>query len=86
MNDTQIRELITEAVEFAEPELAGVQLTPGSTLSDLGIGSVAALEMVGYIEEKLGVQIPDDQLAGLSSLDALVSLIRRHVPSGTARN
>lgn len=80
MKEQEIRELIKEAIRFAEPELASVELTSGSTLSDLGLGSVAALEVVGYLEDKLGIQIPDDQLAGLSSLETLERLIRKHVP------
>lgn len=81
MSEHEIRELIREAIRFAEPELAAVELRPGSTLSELGIGSVAALEMVGYIEDKLGIQIPDDELAELGTLDALVGLIRHHTPN-----
>jgi acyl carrier protein len=86
MSEHEIQELIREAIRFAEPELAAVELTPGSTLSELGIGSVSALEMVGYIEDRLGIQIPDDQLAGLSSLDGLVRLIRSHAPNVPSKN
>jgi acyl carrier protein len=86
MSEHEIEELIREAIRFAEPELAAVELTSGSTLSELGIGSVSALEMVGYIEDKLGIQIPDDELAGLGSLEALVKLIRHHAPSMPPRN
>ena len=86
MSEQEIRELIKEAIHFAEPEMAKVELTAGSTLSDLGLGSVAALEVVGYLEDRLGIQIPDDQLAGLSSLETLERLIRSHVPERPAGN
>jgi acyl carrier protein len=79
MTDDEIRGLIKEAIQFAEPELGDVNLTAGSTLSELGISSVSVLEIIGYIEDRLGIRLPDDELAGLNSLPALEKLIHSHL-------
>jgi acyl carrier protein len=79
MTECEIRDLIKEAIQFAEPELTEVNLTAGSSLSELGISSVSALEIVGYIEDRLGIRFPDDELAGLNSLSALEKLIHSHL-------
>jgi acyl carrier protein len=79
MTEGEIRDLIREAIRFAEPELTDVNLTAESSLSELGISSVSVLEIVGYIEDKLGVRFPDDELAGLNGLPALEKLIQFHL-------
>lgn len=79
MTDDEILNLIKEALEHSSPEHAGVTLKPGSTLGELGISSITALEVAGYIEEKLNIRLPDDELAPLNTIGELVQLIRRQV-------
>ncbi len=52
-----------------------VTLVPMATFSDFGIDSMTVVELVMYIEERFGIEIPADQLTGhnLKSLDSLVS-------------
>ncbi|MCA1579808.1 MAG: acyl carrier protein [Acidobacteria bacterium] len=78
MNDTEIHSLIGEAVAFAEPRLKGASLKPEDTIAELGINSIAVLEIVGYLEDKLGVRFPDDELAQLNTIGGLSDLIRGH--------
>ena len=86
MTEDEIRDLIKEAIEFANPELATVNLRPNSSLSELGISSVSALEIVGYIEDKLGIRFPDDELVGLNTMTALERLIRSHLSSAQTKS
>lgn len=48
-----------------------------TSISDIGLDSVAVLELVGYLEETLNVRIPDEELAGLDTLGDLDDLLRR---------
>ena len=79
MTDDGILSLIKEALEHAAPEHAGATLKMDSTLGEIGISSITALEIAGYIEEKLNVRLPDDELAPLNTIGELVQLIRRQV-------
>jgi acyl carrier protein len=85
MNDEEVRDLIREAIQFVNPELGSAELTPASSLSELGISSVVALEIIGYIEDKLNLRFPDDELAGLNTLAALERLIRSHLNAAQAQ-
>ncbi|MEP6801523.1 MAG: acyl carrier protein [Acidobacteriota bacterium] len=78
MNDAEIKTLIGEAVAFADPRLVGKPLSENDTIAELGITSIAVLEIVGYLEDKLGVRFPDDELAQLNTIGGLSNLIRGH--------
>jgi acyl carrier protein len=79
MDDQAIMTLVTNALDSVAPgrseklHAKGLQLT----IRELGIDSVATMEMVGAIEEKIGVTFPDEDLAGLNSMQDLANLIRR---------
>ena len=79
MTDAETLSLIKEALEYASPEHADVRLTMESTLGQVGISSITALEIAGYIEEKLAIRLPDDELAPLNTIGGLVQLIRRQL-------
>ncbi len=79
MTDDEILNLIKEALVAAAPEQANATLTLDSTLGQLGISSITALEIAGYIEEKLNIRLPDDELAPLNTIGGLVQLIRRQM-------
>jgi acyl carrier protein len=79
VTDDEILSLIKEALEHSSPEHAGVTLKPNNTLGEIGISSITALEIAGYIEEKLNIRLPDDELAPLNTIGELVQLIRRQV-------
>ena len=71
-------DLIKEALAFTAPEEMPEDFSPHSTLGELGISSITALEMAGYIEEKLGIVFPDDELSQVNTLRDFDLLIRRH--------
>ncbi|MFT7622104.1 MAG: acyl carrier protein [Myxococcota bacterium] len=80
MDDTKILSLVSEALESVAPgrstELHKVGLS--GKVSDLGIDSVATMEMVGAIEDKLGCTFPDEELVAVNSLQDLAGMIRRN--------
>jgi acyl carrier protein len=63
------------ATEIAERDIKG--LTELTTISSLGIDSLGILELVGEMEKQLGVQLPDDQLVGLTTIRDLIDLVEK---------
>ncbi|MEH2361769.1 acyl carrier protein [Nostoc sp.] len=80
MTNEQILAFIKEAFVFAAPEqaLTVEALTIDSTLGEIGVSSIIALEMAGYIEDKLGIQFADDEFAQIGTIKGFVNLIRQH--------
>jgi len=74
--DERVIALLKEALAFAKPNQNAMSLD--SRMSDLGVESIAALEMAGYLEEKLGVQFPDDELASVQTLRGLANLVHQY--------
>ncbi|MBP6822971.1 MAG: acyl carrier protein [Acidobacteria bacterium] len=79
MTDDEILALIKEALVHSSPGHADATLTMESTLGVLGISSITALEIAGYLEDKLNIRLPDDELAPLNTIGGLVKLIRQQV-------
>ena len=54
-------------------------------LSEIGIDSMAAVEVAAQLEDALDVRLPDDQLARVSSVRDLVSLVQRQLRGPISR-
>lgn len=80
MTNDEILTLLQEAFEFAAPKEAQAleALTIESNLGEFGVSSIVALEMAGYIEDKLGIQFADDELAQIATIKGFVDLIRQN--------
>jgi len=80
MTNEEILNLLKEAFEFAAPdEASGIEaFNMESKLSEFGVNSIIALEMAGYIEEKLQIQFADDELAQIDNVKGFVELIRKN--------
>ncbi|MGQ0504149.1 MAG: acyl carrier protein [Myxococcaceae bacterium] len=57
-------------------------LTRNTVISQLGMDSVAVMELVSYFEEKLEIRLPDDELAKISTIGDLSDVISRILPPG----
>jgi len=61
-----------------------------SLRKDLGMDSVAALNILFAAEETFGIHVPESELEGVDELDAILALLERHhdggrvVPGGSA--
>lgn len=74
MKRPQLIHMFREIVsEIAEKDLSHVQ--EDSPIADLGIDSLAMLELVGSMERELSIRVPDEQLVGLQTVRQLLELV-----------
>jgi 8-amino-7-oxononanoate synthase len=58
------------------------ELSAEMRISELGLDSVAMMEVIGVLEEQLSIRIPDEEIASLSTVGDLLGLIRKRLPAG----
>lgn len=63
------------ATEIAERDIKG--LSELTEIATLGIDSLGILELVGEMEKQLNIQLPDDQLVGLTKIGDLLDLVEK---------
>ena len=77
LTEQEILEGLGEIVD----EVAGVpadQVTPDKTfVDDLDIDSLAMVEIAVAAQDKFGVEIPDDQLKDLKTVQDVIDYVRR---------
>ena len=56
------------------------EVTPQSVISDLGIDSLSMMQIVGEMELRLDVTIPDDELVVLVTVADLLRVVERQLP------
>jgi len=66
---------------FKEAALDGAHAE--SIISQLGMDSVAQMELVSWFEERLGVRIPDEELAKIRTIRDLRDVLAGLLPPGT---
>jgi acyl carrier protein len=77
VNEEEIREGLAEILEeVAGVKPADVQLDKSFT-DDLDVDSLSMVEIALAAEDKFGVKIPDDELAGLKTVGDAVSYIQK---------
>ena len=83
MNEQEILAGLGEIVE----EIAGVpadEVTPSkSFVDDLDIDSLSMVEIAVAAQDKFGVEIPDDQLKDLTTVQDVVNYVSKN-PGGSA--
>jgi acyl carrier protein len=81
MTELEILEGLGEIVE----EIAGVpaaDVTPGkSFVDDLDIDSLSMVEIAVAAQDKFGVEIPDDQLKNLTTVQDVVTFVAKDAGS-----
>jgi acyl carrier protein len=82
MSDQEIIGLLREALLFADEKYGDVldQVEIDATLSQLGIDSIDALKIAAYVEDKLQLQFPDNELSSLVDVRGFVNLTRHFAP------
>lgn len=63
------------ATDIVEKEYT--TLSEDTKLGELGIDSLAMLEIIGALERELKIQIPDEALTGLSTVRDLVNAVEK---------
>jgi acyl carrier protein len=78
MNDAEIIALIKEALADVAPNRAGEfdDIAADTTIESLGLDSIATMEMVGFVEERVDATFPDEELTEVSKIGDLANLIR----------
>ena len=78
MNRVELLKLFeTTAAEVVEKDFKNV--SEGTVISELGIDSLGMLEIVGAMERKLKIQIPDESLAGLQTVRDLLETVEKRI-------
>lgn len=76
MEDKQIIDLIRTALDEVAPGRTFPDLAFGTNIEALGLDSIATMEMVGFIEERVDATFPDEELAKVKTVGDLGGLIR----------
>ena len=76
---TIVRTALNEVVPGREEEFELLELSV--KIRDLGIDSVATMEMVGCIEEEIDVTFPDEELSRIANFNDLAALMRKTMAS-----
>lgn len=78
MNDTEIISLIQEALADVAPNRTAefADITNATTIESLGLDSIATMEMVGFLEERVDKTFPDEELTQVTAVSHLANLIR----------
>ena len=66
-------------VEFL-PELNEIELEPTTSISEVGVESMAIVEAIGHLEDHFQVVIPDDELTEIDSIADFTRILNRHIP------
>ncbi len=73
-NRTELLEVFrTTAGEVAEKDFHAV--AESTSISELGIDSLGMLEIIGSLERELKIHIPDEDLAGITTVKDLLNAV-----------
>ncbi len=80
MMDDDILYVIRAALCAVDPDRSAHYggLNVGWTIDDLGCDSVTVVELINEVERTTGVQIPDEDLLDVRSIEDLVKLVRQY--------
>ena len=78
MDRAQLLEMFTQtASEVAEKEFSAIE--ESTVIADMGVDSLAMLEVVGEMERSLSIQIPDDSLVGIETVSQLLDVVEKRI-------
>lgn len=78
MDRAQLIDMFTRtASEVAEKEFSA--LTEETIIADMGVDSLAMLEVVGEMERELSISIPDDSLVGIETVAQLLDVVEKRL-------
>lgn len=78
MTNEEILSLVRQALGEVAPTRKAdfATITEDTRIDALGLDSIATMEMVSFIEERVEVTFPDDELARVQRVADLVGLVR----------
>ena len=75
----KIRDEVT-AIVAEVAELTAEEISPDSTLRELGIDSLGGLRIVADVERRYGIVIPEAEIGKIRSMPDIMALVERHTP------
>ena len=77
-NDDEIIGLIQQALAEVAPTRTAdfANITMDTNIEALGLDSIATMEMVNFIEEKIDTTFPDEELAKVQKIGDLAGLVK----------
>ncbi len=77
MSETNVLDLIKSALSEVAPNRAEEfeEIALSDTIEDLALDSIATMEMVGSLEDKVGKTFPDEDLAKVTTVGDLAKLV-----------
>ena len=76
MDRDDLMKLFQKTAAEIEPRDYG-HVTENDVVSNLGIDSLGLSELVGAMEEELGIRIPEEQLSGVRTVKQLFELVEK---------
>lgn len=73
--EKEVRELIAEIIEMAPNEIQ----PDAHLVEDLGMDSMMALEILASLEKKFKIQIPEEELPKITTLNKAIDLAKKYV-------
>ena len=81
--DQELIEVLKAAVyDISLKELGDISTE--TKISELGLDSVAVMELIGVLEEDFAIRIRDEEVAALGTIGDILNLVRRVSPSAPA--
>lgn len=79
MDKNHVFSIVTKLICREAPETTA-PVPPAASFETLGVDSMTVMDIVTAVENELGIQIPDDGLARLSTVEVLVDLALAELP------
>jgi acyl carrier protein len=77
LNDNEVvLELLCSVIEATAPKVPLERVTLDASIDDLELDSLATMQMLGTLEERLQVEFPDGELVKLNTIGQVVALMR----------
>jgi acyl carrier protein len=73
-----IKELITEIAEDMDVDTSKIT-NSANFISDIGLDSMALLEVLATMEKKFGVSIPESEFPNLTSIDKCTETVQKYL-------
>ncbi|MCU4746384.1 MULTISPECIES: acyl carrier protein [Streptomyces] len=77
MTEEEIHRLVRHHLVSLDPLTADVPIRDDSTFGDLGIDSMSLVDLLFAFEREHGIEIPDEDLEGITTVGDLVRQVSR---------
>jgi acyl transferase domain-containing protein/thioesterase domain-containing protein/SAM-dependent methyltransferase/NAD(P)-dependent dehydrogenase (short-subunit alcohol dehydrogenase family) len=74
-----VARVVLDRVRLGLPEVPPAEIRPDRSMTELGATSIDRVEVTLAAMEALGADIPPRDLAGLTTIDALIDVLHRHI-------